>query len=1058
MSLLLVPLAKKIKTSDMKKPVKVALISLGSLIAVLAIAIFVVCTFVFSKERLTNLVKGYTAEYVSCQADIESVELTFFSSFPNVAFCVNDLAIINPMEGAQSDTLLGVHRLFAELDVMAFLHDGSINISGFTLKDAQANIYINADTVPNYDVFRTEPSAEEQTDTAGGDFSLDKLSLHNIDIQNLSATFLDHAHQMEARCRNVQLSLDTEANLQDLIGGGDVDLEIGELFYSDSLNYGQLTGLRLKDTHLFYDGKDASVKMPELSVATQEYLLAGETALLAKIWNMGIDDLQVEWRDSLPSLVGVTRLDSSMVTLGKENMMYISTDAVSFDMPLTSTRERWTSAINTQIKSLCFSTDADGALADHLDLSLKMDASTNTAFNDFTVANIETTVGTQRLMGQAHVDMTDTTRLKADVDVSLGATSIADILALVPKAYLSALDGMSLAADLASTHVVANLEVADALDLKNVSVSSQMSRFRYADNTNLSCDIDRLDATVSYPAGTRGKQFSIDGKMDNLAVAMVDDTTNIHVTIPDGQAKILMRDDILNGADPRLDVQFNLADIAVSMDDSLKVEILSPVGSADVDMASVKNCIKIAANANMSGMKLESGAAFKGTTQAIALKLDCLYDDRKPDVLDMVQPVAKLTMSEANFAVDGLPYPVIIPQIVVDFDKDNAKLHTCQLNLGNSRMTLQGTIGQINDWMKSQALLLGDIRLKGSLVDVGQLMDLTSGIGCEEEETVSANAPADNNNGGASPSATEGSSSIPDAATLAEADPFMVPKDVKFVVTTDIETIQMNENSFNNVRGALTIDDGVLVLEEMGFTSKAAKMQLTALYKSPRRNNLFVGWNFHLLDIDIAEMIRLVPEIDTIMPMISSFAGKAEFHLAGETSLFADYSPKMSTLKAVAAIEGKDLTVLDSETFGTIKKYLFKESTTNKIDTMSVELAVARKKMTLYPMLVGWDKYEAVISGTHTIVDAMPFNYHISITKCPLVGGHLGLDINGNLDDVDNISFKLGSCKYANLYRPEKRNITQSQTLELKTLINNSLKRTVKPQAQIIILNLTNET
>jgi hypothetical protein len=154
----------------------------------------------------------------------------------------------------------------------------------------------------------------------------------------------------------------------------------------------------------------------------------------------------------------------------------------------------------------------------------------------------------------------------------------------------------------------------------------------------------------------------------------------------------------------------------------------------------------------------------------------------------------------------------------------------------------------------------------------------------------------------------------------------------------------------------------------------------------------------------------------------------------------------MSTLKAVAAIEGKDLTVLDSETFNTIKKYLFKESTTNHIDTLSVEMAVARKKMTLYPMLVGWDKYEAIIAGNHTIVGAMPFNYNISITKCPLVGGHLGLDITGNLDDVDNISFKLGSCKYANLYRPERRNVTQSQTLELKKLISTSLKRTVKTE------------
>ena len=1016
----------------MNKPVKVALISLGSLVGLLIVAILLVCTFFISKEQLTKTVKDVAADYVTCPTEVGSVELTFFSSFPDVSLCINDFSIINPMEGAQSDTVVHVHRLFAKIDVMAYLKQGSINISGFTLQDAQANLFVNEDSVPNYNVFNLEADTTQQVDTTSEAISLDQISLHNIEIQNLSATYLDRSLQMESRCRNVNLVLNTDANLQDLTGGGDIDLEIGELFYSDSLNYAQLSDLKLKNTHLYYDGKEASVKMPKLYVATQDYLLSGETALLAKIWGMELADIEAEWKNDRPTFKGVTRLDSSNVTLGKEDLMYISTEGVSFDMPVSSTADRWTTNVNTQVDGLCFSTDADGQLADHLNLKTQFEASTNTTFNEFWVRDMLTQINDQKLSGQVHVDMQDTTLLKAEVDATLGATTIEDILALVPAAYKESLKGMNLKSDLSDTRLTANLEVGKVLNLKQVKVTSQLNKFQYSDDTNLTCDINTLDATVIYPAGARGKEFRIVGKMNKLDVAMVDDSTNLHVDIPGGTADLLMRDDILNGKDPRLTAQFDLEDFQVKMDDTVQVEIQTPQGKADIDMASVKNCIKVDAKVGLSGLALQMGGALRGATGQATADFSCLYDDRQKDVLDQVSPVADFTLREGNFNIDGIPYPVELPLLNATFNKDRAVLNTCQLNLGNSKMDLKGVINNINDWLKEKALLEGKISLSSPLVDVGQLMDLTSGIGCEEDSVATADTtPAEATN-----------SAVADTV----AEPFMVPKDVNFVITTNIQTAKVNDNSFDNVNGQLTIDDGVLVLEEMGFTSKAAKMQLTALYKSPRRNNLFVGWNFHLLDIDIAEMIKLVPEIDTIVPMLSSFAGKAEFHLAGETALFADYSPKMSTLQATAAIEGKDLTVLDSETFQTIKKYLFKECTTNKIDTLSVEMAVNRKKMTLYPMLIGWDKYEAVISGNHNITGSMPFNYHISITKCPLVGGHLGLNILGDLDHLDDISFKLGECKYANLYKPEKRRLSQEQTLELKKLINTSLKRMVREE------------
>ena len=1016
----------------MKKPVKITLISLASVLGVLVIAVVLACNFLFSKEQLTKITKDFAAKFVTCETSIGDVELTFFSSFPNVALCIDDVALINPMEGAQSDTLLGVHRLYATLDVMAYLKENRVNVTGFSLVDGRANIFINEDSVANYDVFNLGDDTETEEDTTSSSLSLERIRLHDIAIEDLSATYLDLTSQMEGRCRGLNMTLNTGANLRKLRGGGKIDLEVEELFYSDSLNYGQLSGLELSNCRLRYTGDTASVKIPELTIASQEYLLSGDMALLAKVWGMKVEDVDALWADNRPTFQGVTSIDSSEVTLGSEDVLYVSTGALKLDMPVTSTPDVWTSQVDIMVNALCVAMDSQGTLADHLDLQTRMTASTSSQFNDFAIADMNCQAGSQAVTGDVHVDMTDTTVMKADVDVTLKATTIDELLALVPAAYKESLKDMKLSGNLSDARIQTNLELAESLKLNHVSVESQLSQFHYADNTNLSCDFESFDAYVAYPAGSAGKQFDVNGKLESLNVAMRDDTTNLKVTIPSGSASILLYDDIIEGKDARLSAQLNLNKIVVAMDDTVSISLKEPAGAADVDLASVKNCIKVAFKGNLGGLNVGYGKMLKGETSGIAINLNCLYDDRKSDVLDMLQPVADFTMQKATFKVDGFDYDVVIPSAKATFNKDKATLSDFQLTLGKSDMSLNGAVCNINDWLKGKAKLEGELRMTSSQVDAGQLMDMVSGMGCDSLDVAE------------SASTDETASTTESAATAETANPFMVPQDVRFVITTDIKNVCVNENNFENVGGQLTIDDGVMALEEMGFTSKAARMQLTALYKSPRRNHLYVGWNFHLLDIDIAEMIRLVPEIDTIVPMLSSFAGKAEFHLAGETNLFADYSPKMSTLKAVAAIEGKDLTVLDSETFQTIKKYLFKESTTNKIDTLSVELAVARKKMTLYPMLIGWDKYEAIISGTHTIVDAMPFSYNISITKCPLVGGHLGLDITGNLDDVDHISYKIGSCKYANLYRPEKRNVTQTQTLELKKLISTSLKRTVK--------------
>ena len=69
----------------------------------------------------------------------------------------------------------------------------------------------------------------------------------------------------------------------------------------------------------------------------------------------------------------------------------------------------------------------------------------------------------------------------------------------------------------------------------------------------------------------------------------------------------------------------------------------------------------------------------------------------------------------------------------------------------------------------------------------------------------------------------------------------------------------------------MTVKDGTLILREIGFTNKAAEMQLTALYQSPRKNNLFLAMDFHLLRVQINDLLTMIPYIDTLVPMLKTF-------------------------------------------------------------------------------------------------------------------------------------------------------------------------------------------
>ena len=407
-------------------------------------------------------------------------------------------------------------------------------------------------------------------------------------------------------------------------------------------------------------------------------------------------------------------------------------------------------------------------------------------------------------------------------------------------------------------------------------------------------------------------------------------------------------------------------------------------------------------------------------TEGLSLDVFADYDDREEDMFLQWNPSVNIDLSNAAFSMDALPEQVLIPNVDLKYDESGLDIANSQFILGNSDFDLDGKLTNLYSHLKDGELLKGEFTFTSNYTDVNELMDIFNGMGMDEADVIAASDST---------------------AYVKEDEPFMVPYGVDIVLHTLINNAQAGEMQIRNVGGDLTVKDGILVLQEMGFTSDAAKMQLTALYKSKRKNHLYVGFDFHLLDIDIAEMIKMMPDLDTIVPMLKSFAGNAEFHFAAETNLKSDYSLKYSTLKAACSIEGTDLVVLDSETFNKIKRLLmFNKKTTNKIDSLDVQFTVYKNEIDVYPFSVTMDKYSAMLYGRHNL--DMSYDYNIAVLSPPILN-RLGLEIKGN--DFDNMKYKVRRNRHRNMFKPEKRDYKEEKIAEIKKIISNSLKENVKP-------------
>ena len=1033
----------------MKKALKIIGITLLSLLALIIVAATIVSRIIVTPSRLTPLASNVINKTLTCDAHLGRANLTIFRTFPQLGVDMDDVVLINPVDSATTDTLAAIEHLTVAVDAVDYLKHGLITVKGLGLTNGQIYLFTSASGATNYDIFPHAEKAEEKPSTFQlGDLNVD---LHHADIDRLSVLYDDRRAGILAEADDLGLGLKGKLKEGDLNALTHASIRQAALVLAgDSALRTETANLRLKaDVNIQTNEKQGKANVT-LSTDSLLFALADISASLGKMQLKANGD--VNDYSTLKGWKGAVSLDAASPFFVQQSKSPMEADAdqlqIRFDGTSDGCHLQGTPSVSVEKVSFTMN---DERLLDHAIVSLLTAVTADTTFRQFTFADGQLTLvplvthfhdktGDLSFAFDGALALPDSTHTDIQAHVTTNHWDIPRTFEVLPSSIRKALNdlhirqgGLQLDADavcaIQDGHFAINKAQADvALDKidgswgDSIDVHSPSLHVTAA----IPADAKTTSAFHEFASGTLTTP-SLTAHLIGLGDAT---TEKIDATYS-------LSDILTKGTPFALKTRLAMQTLGASLD-TITAFAGSPIIEGTLTTAGSKPSYQ--ASVSMDTLYAKMGDLLTASTGALSVKGTAQYDKTKAELLDKWNPTLNVNLHDADATLAVLPLPVSVPHIQAQFTPGRFDIADSRFLLGQSDFCLKGDISNLDSYLDKTGLLEGHLDFSSEHTDVNEIMDLVSGIGRGDAQTATVEGALATDSL-AEAEVAEVSPSTTDEPTK-EDNPFMVPLGIDLTLRTDISTAVWNGFDFHHVGGKVTCRDGVLVMEELGFTTKAATMQLTAMYKSPRPNHLFMGMDFHLLNIDIDDLIGMVPAVDTVVPMLKSFSGRAQFHIAGESYLKSNYDLKLSTLRGAASIEGGDLTVLDEKTFGTIKKYLMTDKQTeNRIDSVDIELSVFRDEVDLYPFRIRLGEYEAIVGGRHNINRDLDFDYHISVVDCPLPV-RLGLDVNGTLDDTH---FKLVKPKYTNLYRPEKRNEIQARSLELKKVINESLKANVKP-------------
>ena len=255
-------------------------IVLVSLIVLLAAVIGFVFQFVLTPDKITPKVVKALNENLNAELTLNSVELTFFKTFPSFKLELENGAVIKPMglrqdslASSKQDTLIQFEYAVVSVNPIAFLRD-RIKVNRFTFEHPKIYALVTPEGEVNWDILKPTDSVETLADSIQVEAE-EKQFKASIDLQDISIVngeiiFDDRYTENYFRTEGFDLDLSAKYNpetiLLDLrINSEDIVFRKKEGTFTDSLEVNLVTDLEVDRVSKQIEIEEAHLALNDLA-------------------------------------------------------------------------------------------------------------------------------------------------------------------------------------------------------------------------------------------------------------------------------------------------------------------------------------------------------------------------------------------------------------------------------------------------------------------------------------------------------------------------------------------------------------------------------------------------------------------------------------------------------------------------------------------------------------------------------------------------------------------------------------------------------------------------
>lgn len=979
---------------QVKKTLKISGITLGTVLLVLLVAIAFVINFIVTPKKLTPVVLDAANQTLNAHLDMESVELTFFSTFPQFGLKVKNGSLVskalNDSSWCKTDSLLSFKECVLTVNPIAYLTENRIVVHNLSLEEVAVYAYRNKTGKANWEVTRASVDTIP-ADTASTDFN-SEIDIRNIELKHANLVFDDRNTDIYSRIddANLKLRLSLTKGVSTL--GLKFDNKNILFWQQGELLVNKIaTSLR---TDIMVDRQTAVWKLKDTELDVNGIRLDVNGAFrrdtVAKTIGMDLEyGLHAPSMETVLRMIPKSYVKDSKVSAKGEVTVSGRVRGVYGDkkLPAVSLKIGIKEA-SAQYKGLPYGIDEVTADFDaYVDLMRHQPSYLNLKIFHFKGAHTE-------VLADAKVDdllddplITFHTKSTVDLDALAKTFPLQESVTITGK--LDADMGMKCRLSALKKQDIGRMKLGGKLELKDFELKDTAkdfdflgnATFRFRDNETLQAQMDVRKLVL------RSRFLSSD--IERLVA-------NVSSTNPQDTNRIVS-----------LQCDMEVSKLRASMGDSIKLysaraKAQAALGPQGVDVT--KPAIDFSLRAD-SLFFSAAGTRMAMNVAGIKMKADKLNDS-------LWMPKGIVGFNRLRFRTPEFGLPIRMSKTAVTVDGPKITLKNASVRIGRSNMTATGDMMGVYRAMTKGEKLTAHLSLTSDLIDCNQLINSLS----FPEDTTEVLTD-----------------SVPSEMKL-----FVIPRNIDFELQTDLKKVIFEKMLFENVHGAVDIKNQAIHLEDLSMRALDADMKAVMVYKAGSPRGGYAGFDFKIRNINIAKLVDFVPALDTIVPMLRSFKGRVMFDVAADARLDSAMNIRIPTLRSAIHIKGDSLVLMDGETFAEISKMLmFKNKKENVFDSISVNVTVHDGNVTVYPFLVEIDRYKAAVGGEQGL--DMNFNYHISILKSPLPF-KAGVNISGNLDKM---KFRIGKAKYKDAVTPAAVHRVDSTRMNMGNEIVNRFRRVV---------------